>query len=139
MVQGLILAAAAASQAKGILTFFASFATDIPTLIAATAALQLTRAFVASTFHQGGMVGPMGTRMPLGPDERPIIVKVGETVRTREQESRLRGGGVNIHLNFSGVVGDHRVIKDMVERGLRETGLPVGSYFTDTSSNIKLA
>jgi hypothetical protein len=138
LVQGMLLAAAATMPTKGILSWFTSLATDVPAFIAATAGLQLLRAFVASTFHQGGMVGQFGQRVPFGPDERPIVVKVGATVRTREQEARVRGGGGGVTINFYGPVSDHRWVKELVERGLRETGLTPDKYFTDTSKGIAL-
>lgn len=50
----------------------------------------------APRFHGGGTVGSI-----FGPDERPVIAKVGETIRTEAQEAALRrsGGGVTININ----------------------------------------
>lgn len=141
MAQGMLLAAVAGAQVKGIFSFFTTIAGDFAAIAAATVALQAARALVASAFHVGGVVGPRGERLPLAPDERPIIVRVGETVRTPEQEQRLQNrmrGGASVVINFNGPVSDERWVKRLVEKGLRSTGLTIDQYMVDNSGTVKI-
>ena len=70
LVQGLLLAAVAAAELKGVLTMFASLAGDFTAIAAATVGLQTLRAFVATAFAEGGVV------------TRPTLALIGERGET---------------------------------------------------------
>lgn len=90
---------------------------------------------LGSIFHDGGMVGGAapGRMVPIdlfrhaprmhtggyiGPDERPIIARVGEHVLTPEQMAGMGGSRVSVPITFHGDAGspaDRRRLKAMVE------------------------
>lgn len=140
MVQGIILAAAAAAIVKGIFTFGTTLAGDLAILAMATVALQAARAAINSKFHQGGTV-PGGMFLNASPaQEFPILVRGGETVRTEQQEAAVQrsSGGVHFHFHNSNFASP-RAFKEVVQRGMRELGIrDVGSYFRDNSHEIRV-
>jgi hypothetical protein len=140
LVQGWILAAAAAAIVKGIFTFGTTLAGDLVILGAATVALQAARAALNTKFHQGGTV-PGGMFINAAPEkEFPILVRGGETVRTEQQEAALQGGGQGVHLHFhNSYFASARAFKEVVQRGMRELGVrDVANYFRDPSHDIAI-
>ncbi len=143
-VQAFVLAAAAAAWAKGVITFgFSTFA-DLPMVAAATVGLQLLRAMVSEKFHQGGVVPTSGgyVNAPAS-QERLVLVRGGETIRTEEQEANLQrsrsGGGVTIVVNANGPISSAQAFKEIIERGMRETGITdAAQYFRNNRSNLVL-
>lgn len=71
-------------------------------------------------FHQGGVVKANG----LNSDEVPAILRVGETVRTPEQEAELKGG-TTINFNFNAPVSDEEFVWRSIQARLIKTGLPI--------------
>jgi len=129
MVQGMLYATFAAMWMKGVLTWGATLAADIAALVAATAALQLARAVVA-TMHTGG------TAYIDAPESKevPIMVRGGETVRvtTPEQErerTEARPAAINITINNHSSMTALDGIKKAVQEGLRKTGLTAEAFF----------
>ena len=88
------LAAAPAALAVNIASFGgAGMAAASSAGVAAGAQIAAMAAVANVKFHEGGTMGQFGERIPLRNDERPAILKVGETVRTPEQEQRLQQSG----------------------------------------------
>ena len=78
--------------------------------------------------------------MPLQSDERMAVLRVGETVRTQEQEASLRSGKginttVNININGSGL--NPMDVKRAVEEGMRKTNLVVEQYFVNPNRGMR--
>ena len=117
MVQTMIFAAEAASLAKAVTSWGATLISDLPWLAGATAALQLARAAV-SKFHDGGTMGYDGQRIPLKSDERPAILRVGETVIPEGKSS----GGNTLHVHFHGPVSNEEGMLNILKRGLEKSG-----------------
>ncbi|KYC47835.1 MAG: Phage-related minor tail protein [Candidatus Methanofastidiosum methylothiophilum] len=84
-IEGMILAAIAASGVKAIITFGASAFSDAIKILGAKAAFAAAKSFVASKFHSGGIVGNLGSR----PDEVPALLLSGESVLNRSATSLL--------------------------------------------------
>lgn len=142
LAQGLLMAALVVAQAKGILTFFASIASDLALLAAATVGLQLLRGFVASQFHSGGVVPKNGGAYFDAPSSRefPILVRGGETVRTESQEAALRtGSGTTVIVNINAPVDRIEYVRQAVEDGLRATGLTsIDRFFRNDNYELAL-
>lgn len=142
-VQAFVMAAAAAAWAKGVMTFgFSTFA-DLPMVAAATVGLQLLRAFVSAKFHDGGRVPRPGEGTYMNAPasrEFPILVRGGETVRTEEQEAALqRSAGNTFNFHFHGPISTAQAFKEIVERGMRETGITdAAQYFRNSRSNLAI-
>jgi hypothetical protein len=138
--QGAIASYTAIGIAMGVPTFGASIPASLAILAGAETALSLASA-VVSRFHEGGTMGFDGSRTPLRSDERPAILRVGETVRTPEQERSLQNGGTTININFSGAyIASSRAFKEVVEKGMREIGVTdVTKYFVNQRSGIALS
>jgi hypothetical protein len=137
----LILAAAAAYWAKGVISFGFSFVSDTPMLIAATVGLQMLRAFV-NKMHEGGVVPKRGSTFFGGSpsDEYPILVRGGETVRTEQQEAALGGGsGATVIMNFNAPVSDMDFVVNSVKKAIRQTGLAVDKLLVDDTDSIIMA
>jgi type II secretory pathway pseudopilin PulG len=132
MIQGMIFAAEAASLAKAVTSWGVTLISDLPWLAAATAALQEARAIV-NRFHEGGEMGYGGHRISLASDERPAVLKVGETVRTKEQEANIQRGGGNIfHFHFPGIVTNEEGVVAVMKRALEQSGF---NSLTDLITN----
>jgi hypothetical protein len=132
MIQGMIFAAEAASLAKAVVSWGATLISDLPWLLGATAALQLARGIV-NRFHEGGEMGAVGQRVPLASDERQAVLKVGETVRTKEQEANLqKGGGHTFHFHFPGVVTNEEGVVKVIKSALEKSGF---NSLTDLITN----
>lgn len=130
--------ALATAFAKGVPSFGATLPADFALVTAGTVALETARGLI-NTFHEGGTMSTSGQRIPLAPDERPAILRVGETVRTKEQEAALnsKGSVVNIVINGNGLVPED--IKRAVQLGMKQTGLAVDKYFVNNRSKTVLA
>jgi len=66
LVQGMLLAAAAGAELKGVLSWFTTLSGDFAAIATATVALQALRAMVATKFADGGLV------------TRPTLALIGE-------------------------------------------------------------
>lgn len=97
-------------------------------------------------FHEGGTVPKAhgGAFINAPPSkEFPILVRGGETIRTEAQEAGVQralastGTTINIHVN--GPVADPRAFKEIIEKGMRETGITdAAQYFRNSRSNLVL-
>jgi len=116
--------AMAQAFAKGVPTFGTTLAGDFALVAAGTAALEAARAMI-NRFHEGGTMGSFGQRIPLQSDERPAILRVGETVLpTRSGES----GGYGSTTIFSPTVNIMApgTTKEMVVDALRQFARELG-------------
>ncbi len=147
MAEAAMFASSAIAAAKSIATFWTSMAADGPLLLAGFAAIETAKAFV-SKFHSGGTMGEYAERIPLASDERPAILRVGETIRTVEQEKKLQqsvpasnaGTTVVNNFHFNGNIADKGAFKRIVEDGMRELGITnVAEYFKNNSSSLAIA
>jgi hypothetical protein len=139
MVQGLIIAAEAASFAKATISWGATLIKDLPMLVAATAALQGARAIV-NKFHEGGTMGQFGDRIPLRSDERPAILKVGETVLPTKPGQTIGGGSTVINLNFNHPVEGKEFLRSGMKQIMRDLGVDnITDVFVNNRSKIVLA
>lgn len=97
-------------------------------------------------FHDGGTVPKAhnGAYISAPPSrEFPILVRGGETIRTESQEAELQrsrsGGGVTIVVNANGPIASPQAFKEIIERGMRETGITdVAQYFKNSRNNLAL-
>lgn len=122
MVQGMIMAAEAASLAKATISWGATLIKDLPMLTLATAALQGAR-FVVNKFHDGGTMGPGGQRIPLASDERHAILRVGETViPTKPGESFNTGTTINATININAPGTPEQMVLGALRRVATEIG-----------------
>lgn len=137
LIQGMILAAAAAALAKGVLTFGFSTFTDLPLIAAATVGLQALRAFVAS-FHEGSG-GPIKFNAPAS-QNIPIMVRGGETFEVKTEAQQASGGGGNVfHFNFYAPVEAPEWVVQQIKSALRRTGLPFDQVVTNSRNELVLA
>lgn len=145
MVQLALLAAAAMTPLKGILSMGITVPVDTAALIAGTILLQAARAFVSS-FHTGGRVPKPGEGMAFaGPSSRefPVLVRGGETFRTEDQEEdvqrKLNGGGGFTLVVTGNNFATKDTFKEIVEKGMQELGITdVTRYFINNRSRIAL-
>jgi hypothetical protein len=144
-VEGLLIAAAAAGKAWGVITFGVSLVKDIALITAGVATLEGARAIV-NRFHNGGTVAKAAGDFSSQPASRefPIMVRGGETVRTEGQERDLqnrsgnRGGNV-ININFNSPVSDAQFTVNSLKRALRETGITIDKLAVNQRSRVVLA
>lgn len=141
LAQTAIAAYTAIGIAMGIPTFGASIPASLAIAAGATTALEIANQIIGR-FHEGGRMGAFGERIPLGADERPAILRVGETVRTREQEERLQSPGNTVvnHFHFEGSnIANAQAFKEIVEKGMRELGVTnAADYFRSTRAGLIL-
>lgn len=143
-VQAYIMAAAAMAWAKGVMTFGFSTWSDLPLIAAATVGLQALRGLVSEKFHSGGVVPGSGTYVNAPANqERLVMVRGGETIRTESQERELQGSmggrGVNLSVNVYGPIADDVAFKNIVQDGMRKLGITdVADYFRNNRSNLVL-
>jgi hypothetical protein len=93
------------------------------------------------TFHEGGTMGFGGERIPLASDERPAIMRVGETVRTPEQERALQTsrGSVSVTVNINSPFTDTQAVRKAIVEGLKQTGLTADQFLTYQNGSVVLA
>lgn len=98
-------------------------------------------------FHGGGTVmkAHSGAYIDAPPSrEIPILVRGGETIRTEAQEREIQRaagarGGITINVHVNGPVADSQSFKQILEKGMRETGITDAvQYFRNTRSNLVL-
>lgn len=137
MAESALFAASAMASAKSIATFWTSMAKDAPLLIAGFAALETARA-VVNSFHDGGTMGSMGERIPLRSDERPAILKVGETViPTKPGESIGGGGNTFIFNNYAPVTAEDWVVSTL-KTIVQKTGIPIERLIVSSRSTLAI-
>ncbi len=137
----LTAAAAPAALAVNIASFGAAGAAAALSAASAGAAQASAMAAVSavSKFHEGGTVGSYGQRLPLAPDERPAILRVGETVRTKEQEAALGNKGVTINVNINGSIADETSFVNVLKKAMRKAGVAnIQDLIVNNRSNIAL-
>lgn len=141
----LSVAAAPAALTVNIASFGAAGAAAAASAgTAAAAQMAAMTAVSIPKFHEGGTMGRMGERQPLlKSDERPAIMKVGETVRTAEQERKLQQGSgntTNIYLNFNAPVSGEEFIRTNVDMMMRKMGVTdITKVFVNQRSNLALS
>lgn len=139
-VEGYLAAAAAQALAKGVFTFGATVGADIAIIAAATAALEVARAAI-NRFHDGGVVGQSGERIPLQSDERLAILRVGETVLpTRPGEHAAQATTIfapTININAPGTPKE--MVIGALRQFVRETGMTLDKLIIDNSKGISIA
>lgn len=98
----------------------------------AAAEIAVIQSEEAPKFHGGGEMDYSGQRIPLANDERPAVLKVGETVRTPEQEKNLQRGGNTFHFHFPGVVTNEEGVVKVIKSALEKSGF---NSLTDLITN----
>lgn len=136
--------AAPAALAVNIASFGAAgVAAGITAGTAAAAQTAAMAAVAIPKFHGGGRMGYGGERIALAPDERPAILRVDETVRTKEQESALQqsiGSTFNLHLNFNAPVSGDEFIRSGIDQIMRKMGVTdITKVFVNQRSKLVLA
>ena len=132
------VASVGAAMATSIATFGASAAAGEAAFLEAMAVAHAST-FVPK-FHEGGVMSSYGSRLALASDERPAVLKVGETVRTPEQEASLKSGGtVNITVNINAPGTPVDMVKKALEDGCRATGLSITQFIQNQNTRAKVA
>lgn len=153
-VEGMIMAAEAASVAKGVLSFGLTLISDLPKIAAAFAFLEGARAILGG-FHQGGTVPKAHGGMyvnGLSSEEYPIVVRGGETVRTEIQERNIQNqlNRTEIHNNNSrplqlvfnnyAPITSREAIKETIQELMRALGTKdVADVFVNNRSSVVIA
>ncbi len=134
-VEGMMIAAQAASAAFSILSFGGSLLADLPQLVAGFAFLETARGIVNSFEHgtpSGGFMVPGG----FPHDSYPILVSSGERV---DVTPAGKGGPGGMTINFNGDTISPQFVVSAIKSALRETGLTADKLLVNNRGTVSIA